>query len=440
LHIKYSSARAAVHATAATLLTLAAAGCNDTLRALGTSPGVAENRANQLVEAMTARFSPTELSPRYDVARVKLAQAALTPSKVFNDTAVWDTKPTPTTRLVYITGHLLDGGKYRLETRPSLTPATRLGDTRHVVSLEKLPQLGDDVYRWDTRVDLAVGSVTAEDVGKLGTALFAAAEGRGERELRDDYRAAFPRATAAFGRGFTIDSVRATPGALGTTSVAVTASFRPNLMKPAFPALAKYLDKYLGPAKYHLSLADRAGVPLFDAVGHDRTLTVRYRVQQGKLTSLSGTPKPWADSLVLTSDVSLKVKIFTVGFKALVTDFVISNSGHDRSWAVVAQREPKWSLPLFTESLIRSPLRRPFEGQGATIKLSVRDSAGAQTLVTRRTRLDVQESTIMRFLGGLVSHAIGELDAAVEAEQDRFFRDGFVAIQADLKALVPRWR
>ena len=42
----------------------------------------------------------------------------------------------------------------------------------------------------------------------LVSALLRAPEGRTERELRDDYRAAFPRATAAFGRGFSVDSLR----------------------------------------------------------------------------------------------------------------------------------------------------------------------------------------------------------------------------------------
>src|SRR5262249_55916925 len=142
----------------------------------------------------------------------------------------------------------------------------------------------------------------------------------------------------------------------------------------------------------------------------------------------------------LISDISLKVKLFRVGFTALVTNFVIANTGHDRSVTIVAQKEPSWDLPLFTESLIRSSLRRPFEGAGSSFRLGVRDSAGALTLFSRRTRLDVQESAVMRFLGGLASHAVGELDNGVEADEDRFFRDGFLAMRADLGALVPKWR
>jgi hypothetical protein len=52
----------------------------------------------------------------------------------------------------------------------------------------------------------------------------------------------------------------------------------------------------------------------------------------------------------------------------------------------------------------------------------------------------VQESAIMRFIGGLASHAMGDLDAKVEADEDRFIRDLFTALQADLKAQAPRWR
>lgn len=416
------------------MLVAGIAGCADTFRGAGPNPAVIDAHADQLFDAFATRFNQVELSPKYDAARVRLAQSALVPSRVFGDTVLWEIRPSPTMRLLYITG-TTENGHYRLETRAALNAPVRPGDTRHAVALE---QLAPSVYRWDTKVDLAIGTITADEMSLLLSALLRTAEGRAERELRDDYRTAFPRTTAAFGRGFAIDSIRVTPGAAGTTSIAVTAEFRPELLRPAYPALAGYVDKYLGPAKYHFALADRSGVALFDAVGRDRLLTIRYRVQQGKLTSLFGPPRPWADSLVLTTDVSLKVKHFTVGFHGLITDFVISNTGRDRSWTIAAQHEPSWDLPFVTERLIRAPLHRPFEGQGALFRLDVRDSAGTQTIFSRRTRLDIQESTIMRFLGSLASHAVGELDARVELEEDRFIRDGFVALQADVRALGVR--
>jgi hypothetical protein len=339
-------------------------------------------------------------------------------------------------RLLYVSG-TATSGRYRLEPRPALTPPTRPGDTRHTIALESLTP---SVYRWDTNVELAIGGISAQEVSVLLSTLFCAAEGKTERELRDDYRAAFPRATAAFGRGFSIDSLRVTPSAGGATSVVLTGGFHPELMRGAYPAFAGYLDKYLGPAKYHFALADRSGAALLDVEGHDRSMTIRYRVRQGQLVSLLGAPRPWGDSLVLTSDISLKVKVFTVGFHKLITDVVISDVGHDRGWTIIAQHEPSWDLPMLTERLLRAPLHRPFEGAGSMFRVAVRDSAGMQSVFARRTRLDVQESAIMRFVGSLASHAVGDLNEKVEIEEDRFLHDGFVALQADTRALGSRWR
>ena len=383
------------------------------------------------------RFDDVEIGPRYDFSRVKLAQSALVPSRIFDDTLVWESHPTPSVRLLIISGEATAGGRYNVERQRTLAAATRLGDTRHTIALERL---APDTYRWETNVDLAVGTITAEGITSMVSALFRSPDGRTDREVRDDYAAAFPRTSAAFGRGFAVDSLRILPGALGTTSVSLSLGFHPETMRTTFPAFASYLDKYLGPARYHVTLTDPAGSALLEIDGRDRMMNVRYRLQRGKLVSLLGNPHSWPDTVRLNADVSLKVKLFRVGFSKLTTDFVIANSGHEASWTVVAQHEPDWDLPLITERLIRSPLRRPFEGAGSMFRVSVRDSAGTQTLFTRHGRLDVQESTIMRFLGSLGSHMLGDLDKRVEAEEDRFIRDGFRALEADLRVGGGRWR
>lgn len=418
------------------LLAAGAGACSDTLRAAGPSPAIAENHADQLFDAVATRFTQVDLAPKYDVARVRLAQSALVPSRIFDDTLIWVSRPSPGLRLLYVSGTTTNG-RYWLEPRPFLTPPTRTGDTRHTIALELM---APSIYRWDTNVELAIGPITAEEISVLLSTLLGAAEGRTERELREDYRTAFPRATAVFGRGFSVDSIRVTPSATGATSVVLTGGFHPELMRATYPNLAGYLDKYLGPAKYHFALADRSGAALFEVEGRDRSMTVRYRVKERQLVTLLGPPRPWPDSTVLTSDVSLKVKVFTVGFHNLITDFVISNLGHDRSFTVVAQHEPSWDLPMLTERLLRAPLHRPFEGAGSLFRIGVRDSAGLQSVFVRRTRLDVQESAIMRFVGSLASHAVGDLNEKVEIEEDRFLHDGFVALQADTRALGGRWR
>jgi hypothetical protein len=151
--------------------------------------------------------------------------------------------------------------------------------------------------------------------------------------------------------------------------------------------------------------------------------------------TLSGAPKTFGDSLVLEADASLKVKMFTVGFHKLVADFVIANGGHDPSWTIVAQHEPQWDLPLISERLIRSPLHRPFEGPGAMFRVGIRDSTGMLSQFSRAARLDVQESAIMRFIGSLASHVMGDIDTRVESDEHRFLRDGFIALQQDLGRL-----
>jgi len=423
--------RHSIGLAAAGLLTLAVA-CADTF-----TPASA-GRGEQMLEGMAMRFAPNVYDARYNTARVKLAQSALVPSRIFDDTAVWSAAPTSSLRSLFVAGNLAADGRYHFDTRTSLPPPTHLGESHHAVNLE---QVSSNQFRWDTRVDHALGSMTADEFASALEALFRAPEGRTEKTLRDDYRAAFPRAMAAFGRGFVLDSAVVAPAG-GATSVTLRFVFRPQLMEPTFPGLADYLDKYLGPAKYHFVLTDRTGAALFDVLGRDRAMTLRYRVAQGKLVSLAGAAKPWPDSLTLVSDVSLKVKIFTVGAHELSSDFVISNSTsgnvHERAWTIVAQREPKWDLPLITERLIRSPLRHPFEGQGSSLRLSVRDSAGGQTIFSRRTRLEVQESAIMRFLGSLASRAVGDLDERVEQDEHRFLREGFAALQSDLRTLTHR--
>ena len=412
--------------------------CAESFRGLGTTPAAAESHADDLFEAIAVRFTSVELSPKYDQARTKLAQAALVPSRVFDDTSVWSLSPSASTRILLVHGTMDDkAGHYRLEAAKALAPLVRRGDTRHTMELQSIEP---DVFRWTTNVDMGVGPISAEEISNLSVALMGAPDGRNETQVREDYRAAFPKSSAVFGRGFAIDSMHVTPAPGGGTSVVITAGFHPETMKAAYPLLADYLDKYLGPARYHFAVADRAGVPLLDIVGRDRMLTLRYRLNNGKLSTLAGPPRPWPDTVRLTSDVSVKVKMFRVGFHQLMTDFVISNVGHERAFTIIAQKEPEWEMPLATAHLLRTPLHRPFLGQGSMFQVSVRDSVGAQTVFARRTRFDVQESTIARFLGSIAGAMMSDLDGKVEVEEDRFLRDGFVAMQADLKTVARTWR
>lgn len=417
------------------MLLLTSAACADSLRQTGATPQLAADHSARLFSAIATRFEQPVFAPDYVRARRDLAASTLVPSRIFDDSSLWSEIPSANTRRLYLAGTFSDG-HYRLAEGRSLVPPTQPADTRHDVELQ---QLSPAVYRWTTNVDMAIGDISAADVSNLIHGLLLSGEGRTERAARADFAAAFPRSAAAFGRGFQVDSLRLVPGPDGTTSVALTLGFRPDVMQRSFPRLAGYLDKYLGPAKYSFVLSDRAGARLFVMSGHDRQVTIRYRLQRGTLVSLAGTPRAWGDSLMLTSDVMLKVKLFSVGFHHLVTDFIINDAGHHRSWTVVARHEPDWDLPLFTERLIRAPLQQPFAGAGSRMEFFVRDSAGAQTLFGHEIRLDVQESAIVRFIGSLAAHAVGDLNPGVEAEEDRFLHEAFAALAADTRDLQQVW-
>jgi hypothetical protein len=203
-------------------------GCGDTFKGSAA-------RADQLFEGVATRFAPNIYDARYNAARLRLAQSALVPSRIFDDSVVWDTR-TGTNRSILIAGALAADGKYHLDTRPTHTAFARPGDSRHLVMLDRV---SSNQFRWETKVDLAIGSLSADDAAKALEVLLSAAEDRSERALRDDYRAAFPRAMAAFGRGFVLDSAYVAPAALGATSVMLRFAFKPELMKASHPQLAQ---------------------------------------------------------------------------------------------------------------------------------------------------------------------------------------------------------
>jgi hypothetical protein len=99
------------------------------------------------------------------------------------------------------------------------------------------------------------------------------------------------------------------------------------------------------------------------------------------------------------------------------------------------REEPDWHLPLAVHHLIRSPLRRPFEGDGALMRFWIRDSTGAQTLSSREVRFAVHESAIVRFLGGLVFSAMDEFAGRSEAEEALYNVEVWNAFRADIRAL-----
>jgi hypothetical protein len=418
---------------AAILLCLAAGACKQALRGLGPSGAALERNADQLFGAFIIRYTRVSRDAKYEFARNQLNRNALVPSRVFDDSAVWTSEPSPVLRALIVQG-MPDGERYEFRSGSAPPLPSRLGESRHLITLARL---SPNEFVWDTNVDFALGTVSAAEVGALTSALLGSAERKTEPELRADYRAVTPRTAAVLASLFSIDSIHTTQFSDGTSDVHLTIGLHTDRLEPRFPAFANYVAKYANPAHYRLSLADRSGAIWFDVAGADRQFSVHYRTAQGNLAPLYGSPRTRPDTMELHLDFTTKLKLFTVGLHNLVTDFVITDTPHERAWTFIAKREPDWKLPLITQRLIRTPLHRPFEGTGVIFHLGVRDSANAQTLLERRAHATVQESGILRFLNSLGSGAMSDLADRTEREEEQFLREVFVALQADARALAP---
>ena len=337
-------------------------------------------------------------------------------------------------RLLEVFGTVGDG-RYTMTARSSVPAPGKPGDGRHVTSLARL---SDNEYRWETTVDYAIGSVHPGDVATVISRLFAAGEGRTERELRANLAATVPRTSAALGSVFTLDSLRPTALADGSTAVMLGITVSSTTLRRRLPAFAEYIRKYVEPTSYRVVIADRASVPFIDIAQRDRYITIRLRTMDGQLVPLTGKAREMPDTLLLLADFKAKVKIFHVGFHDLVMDLVNQSQGdRERSWVVTAHREPKWDLPLVTARLLRAPLRRPFTGEGALFRIGVRAGEnGASTVIMRQSHLTVQESGILNFLNSLGNTAVSDFEGAVEREQNAWLRELFLALRDDARGAI----
>ena len=414
------------------MLVIATTACRDTFAGFGAG---ARGRAaaEQAFGAIAERHLDVLRNARYEYARLHLTKGALSPSRVFDDSAAW-TAMTGDVRLLEVFGTVADG-RYTMTARSAVPAPARPGDGRHVTSLARL---SDNEYRWETTVDYAIGSVRPADVATVIARLFAAGEGRTERELRAELAAVAPRTSAALGSVFTLDSLRPTVLADGSTAVTVGIAINSTPLRRRFPAFAEYLRKYIEPTSYHVVVADRASVPFIDIGQRDRYVTIRLRTLGGRLVPLAGPARPIPDTLVMHADFRTKVKIFHVGFHDLVMNLVNQSQGdRERSWAVTAHREPKWDLPLVTARLLRAPLRRPFVGEGALFRIGVRAGEnGAPTVIMRQSHLTVQESGILNFINSLGNTAMDDFDGAVEREENAWLRELFTALRDDARSAI----
>ncbi len=423
-----------VRAVSTLLALVALSGCKAVVLSYGPDLAAARTNADAFAHAIEQRFTNVVRSPRFSRARMRVARYALAPSKLAPDTSLWTRSsdgPGGTERELLLAASLING-QFSFREQATVAPPARTGDERHLTLLRRLP--GENDWRWVTEVDHAIGPMPPSRLNDVVRALFAAAE-RPAEVMRADYRAAFPRTAQALGRLFTIDSINTAAQSDGSTIVALHVLVGDEALKAQFPALAKFVRKYVEPSRYRFRLSDRTGADWLDTQQAEQRMVVRFRSRRGELQPLLGAARRMPDSLQLHVDAKAKLGLFTVGVSRMQGEFVHVNTPNDRAWAMRFTTEPEWHLPLFTERMLQTPLKRPFEGKGITFRLGVNTGTQGQSILNRQFDVAIRESAIVRFLGNLGFTAMSDFAGAAEAEENRFLAEAMKAMREDIGAM-----
>jgi hypothetical protein len=420
-----------VRRASALLVAMAGLGCQAPASALGTSRAQARAHADELIGALESRFGPTAREPTFEALRPKLVRAALAPSRVFKDEAAW-TRSAGERRSVEFAGSR-GGARYRMGVRAGAGAPEQPAEYRGVLTLQKL---GEGEFEWTMSEELAVGRVRAEDLSRALSALFAQAQSRPEADARRLVSGALPRAAAAAGRLFGLEQLRLVPSADGATDLTLAARMDTRGLDQAFPRYARFLRKYVAPMRASALALDLSGKPWWELQSADGLTRLHLRVRGGDLAPLDGPALSMPQRLRVRASFSTKSGIFRVGFRGLEAEVTLVREPNRKAVDARFGREPDWQLPFLLQPFVRSPLRRPFEGEGARLGFGVRDGPGAQTTLTRDYRIAVKENWVVRWLGGLTSEAVGEFRREAEEEADRFVAETLAGLRADVLELL----
>ncbi|CAN5691072.1 hypothetical protein BH23GEM1_BH23GEM1_10120 [soil metagenome] len=410
--------------TVTALATLAA--CSPSSDGFRAGPAPARAAADDLFGSLSARFANPTRTPKATAARRKFGRHAFTPSLIYNDTSVWNyVNGRDSTRALILAGRAAPRG-YQIVPRWPVPRPDAPADGIHGLHLKKL---SDSEYEWMTTSDFSVGRVTPAAFAQVIAGLFAAAEDKSGAALRSEFRAELPRTFAILERLFATDTVRTVHDRDGGTTLTLGFRITPSRMPGAY---ADYLEEYLSDTRLHVLVTDSRGSHWMEISGGDKRFVVRLRSRDGKLAPLEGGTRAMPDSLIIRSDLTTKIGIFTVGWRNLVGDFSIIRGANERGWLFQFRKEPEWRLPLGARHLIPTPLKRPFAGAGTTYQILVYGLPNGQTIVSRRGKTIVQESAILRFFARLSARATGDFYGMTEVDESRFLRDVFAAMRADV--------
>ncbi len=331
--------------------------CREVAPAFGPNIPLARQNAEEFFYSVGSRFTNIQRPQRIIHARQQFGHYALTPSGVYNDTTIWLSIGPDSARLFGDEGHFsID--RYIVTTTLSNNPPDALAESREIVRLRKL---SDNEYEWFTNVEVALGRIAARNITDVLAAGLAAGEGKTSPQIRANYSASFPRTSAALGRLFTIDTLRAIPDSEAATTFDLAIRLTPEILRATMPHYAAYIDKYISKGKYRITLTDKTGARWFDAWAANYYMHFKVRSKGGHFAPLDGAVRPMPEALTIHMDLSMKILVFTVGWREMTGDFDIINTPHERGWSMRFAKEPEWRLPPTVGYLLKSPLRRPFK-------------------------------------------------------------------------------
>ena len=420
-----------VRAAVAVICASSVAACSDTPAAFGSSRATAQAHADELFTGLSERFTNVDRSPAAAATVEKVEGAVFTPSEIFKDSVAWNVVHSDSVRALMLAGRPVRD-RYTI-AEVNNAPAPRdLAASREEI---RLARLGHDQFEWSMFVDQVLGSITPEDVDRVIGSLLTAPAMTADADLRSATGATFPRSSAVLAQLFSLDTLHTVGRGDSTALVDLVIGVHPERLQAQYPAFAGYLHKYLNPVRLRSVLRDSAGGEWLDLELASNQLKLRARAdREGRLAPIDGVRRAIPDSLTAVSDFRTRMWLFSLGLSDLVTDVVITHAPHVLSWQLRFHREPRWHLPLAISHLVRGSLRQPFMGDGARYRVAVTNAVGDRTLLEREGDVTVQESAIMRWFGGLGSHAFREFSGPAEAQESAYLASLFTALRTDVDA------
>jgi hypothetical protein len=409
---------------------MALTSCAPAARELSRGPA-GESGPRSLVQALADRFGPIDREAGFDDIRSRLAAGSMVPSRVFDDASAWRTRGDGW-RAVDLDGYST-AGVYRIGAREQSLPVRSPGQYQGRVLLRRL---ASGRFEWSVTEALALGPMRPSDLARALDALLREAEGATEAAARAETARALPRASAKLGLLLRVERLALSRDGSGATTVELALRLTPGGIRGFAPRYATFLQKYATPIRASVAVSDGGGATWWTLNAVANLWTIRLRVRGGSLVPLEGSAdRRLPAALQATADFSTHMGRFKVGARGIVARLSLTRTGAEKALSARFLEEPDWELPFLVETFLHSPLRYPFEDPGSDVAWALRESP-AGMVFTGAYRARVRETWILRWLGGMMGHAVDEFRRGAEREADQFHRDCLLALRDDLAALA----